>query len=69
MGVNKRFIGRDNVLGVYDISGMEGLKKYFFQPDILLFTDTFAANMYSLLYDKKDKVAERKIKKELIISN
>tara|TARA_R100001594_G_scaffold25669_1_gene50125 strand:+ start:92 stop:301 length:210 start_codon:yes stop_codon:yes gene_type:complete len=69
MGFNKRYIGKDNVLGVYDISGIEGLKRYFFQPDALLFTDTFAANMYDLLYDKKEKIAEKELRKELIINN
>ena len=68
MGFNKRFVGRDNVLGVYDISGIEGLKRYFFQPDLLFFSDTFSADMYNLLYDKKEKAAEIKIKKELSIN-
>ena len=27
MGFNKRFVGRDNVLGVYDISGIQGVKR------------------------------------------
>ena len=68
MGFNKRFVGKDNVLGVYDISGIEGLKKYFFQPDLLFFSDTFSADVYNLLYDKKDKLAEKEISKELKFS-
>tara|TARA_R100000664_G_C2644910_1_gene68161 strand:- start:15 stop:224 length:210 start_codon:yes stop_codon:yes gene_type:complete len=68
MGFNKRFVGKDNVLGVYDISGIEGLKQYFFQPDLLFFSDTFSADVYNLLYENKDKLAEKEINKELKIS-
>tara|TARA_R100000234_G_C4961457_1_gene161973 strand:+ start:377 stop:613 length:237 start_codon:yes stop_codon:yes gene_type:complete len=68
MGFNKRFIGRDNVLGVYDISGIQGVKDYFFKPDLLFFSDTFSADVYNLLYEKKDKLAEKQIKKELTIT-
>jgi hypothetical protein len=67
MGFNKRFVGRDNVLGVYDISGIQGVKDYFFKPDLLFFSDTFSADVYNLLYEKKDKKAEQKIKKQLCI--
>ena len=69
MGFNKRFVGKDNVLGVYDISGIEGLKKYFFQPDLLFFSDTFSADVYNLLYENKDKLADKKVKKELTINS
>ena len=62
MGFNKRFVGRDNILGVYDVSGIGGLKKYLFKPDALLFTDIFSGNVYDLLYDKKDILAEKRIK-------
>ena len=65
MGFNKRFVGRDNVLGVYDISGLQGLKDYFFKPDLLFFSDDFSANVYNLLYESKDKDAEIEVKKEL----
>tara|TARA_R100000315_G_C5204740_1_gene120840 strand:- start:572 stop:802 length:231 start_codon:yes stop_codon:yes gene_type:complete len=67
MGFNKRFVGRDNVLGVYDISGIQGVKDYFFKPDLLFFSDTFSADVYNLLYEKKDKKAEQEIKKQLCI--
>ena len=67
MGFNKRFVGRDNVLGVYDTMGLEGLKRYFFKPDLLFFSDTFSAEVYNLLHDNKDLSAEKKIKKELTI--
>ena len=67
MGFNKRFVGRDNVLGVYDISGIQGVKDYFFKPDLLFFSDTFSADVYNLLYEKEDKKAEQEIKKQLCI--
>mgnify|MGYP003130904598 CR=1 FL=1 len=65
MGFNKRFVGKDNVLGVYDISGLQGLKDYFFKPDLLFFSDDFSANVYNLLYESKDIDAEIEVKKEL----
>ena len=65
MGFNKRFVGKDNVLGVYDISGLQGLKDYFFKPDLLFFSDDFSANVYDLLYESKDIDAEIEVKKEL----
>jgi len=68
MGFNKRFVGKNNVLGVYDVSGLGGLKDYFFKPDLLFFSDTFSADIYNLLYEKKDKLAEKEIKKELTIT-
>jgi len=68
MGFNKRFVGRDNVLGVYDISGIQGVKDYLFKPDLLFFSDTFSADVYNLLYDKNDNIAEKQIKKELTIT-
>ena len=69
MGFNKRFVGKNNVLGVYDISGMKGLKEYFSKPDVLFFSDTFSADIYNLIYENKDKIAEKEIKKELTISS
>ena len=69
MGFNKRFVSKDNVLGVYDISGMEGLKKYFSHPDVLFFSDKFSADFYNLIYESKYKVAEKELKKELTITS
>jgi len=67
MGFNKRFVGKDNILGVYDVSSINGLKEYLFKPDALFFTDIFSGKIYDLLHDKKYKLAEKKIKKELTI--
>ena len=67
MGFNKRFVGRDNILGVYDVSSINGLKEYLFKPDVILFTDNFSGKIYDLLDYRKDELAEKKIKKELTI--